>query len=56
MTLPFIITTQGAITTLQKEVMKESNSQDSTKTNVFYVMGKCLKSKYYFKSNKIVKF
>jgi hypothetical protein len=41
MTLPFIITTQGAITTLQKKVMKKSNSQDSSKTNVFYVMGKC---------------
>jgi hypothetical protein len=33
MTLPFIITTQGAITTLQKEVMNEPNSQDSTKNN-----------------------
>jgi hypothetical protein len=32
MTLPFIITTQVGITTLQKEVMNESNSQDSTKT------------------------
>jgi hypothetical protein len=40
MTLPFIITTQGAITTLQKEVMKEWNSQDSAKTNVFLCYGK----------------
>jgi hypothetical protein len=53
--LPFIITTQNAITTFQKEVMNESNSQDSTKTNGFYVMGKCLKSKYFPKSNKIIK-